>query len=85
MSQRLLTVDEFREAKRARGQLIVITDAATGHRIHHAWCGEVREASFVRTVIDGGGTDGAYYSCSSPAEAEALGAVACPGCHSPAR
>ena len=81
MSQRLMTVDEFREAKQARGQLIVITDTATGHRIHHAWCGDVREEYFVRKVVDGGGKSGAYYSCSSPAEAEALGAVACSNCH----
>ena len=30
VSQRLMTVDEFREAKRARGQLIVITDTGDG-------------------------------------------------------
>ena len=81
MSERLLTVDEFREAKRARGQLIVITDTATGHRSHHAWCGDVREEYFVRKVVDGSGKTGAYYSCSSPAEAVALGAVPCPNCH----
>ena len=81
MSERLLTVDEFREAKRARGHLIVNTDTVTGHRIHHAWCGDVREEYFVRKVVDGSGKTGAYFSCSSPAEAEALGAVACPNCH----
>ena len=77
----MMTVDEFREAKRARGQPIVITDTAAGHRIHHSWCGDVREEYFVRKVVDGSGKTGAYYSCSSPAEAAALGAVACPNCH----
>ena len=84
MSERLLPVDAFREATRARGHLIVITDTATGHRIHHAWCGDVREAYFVRKVVDGGRTNGAYYRCSSPA-AEAFGAGACSNCHEPAR
>ena len=80
MPERLTTVDEFRDAKRARGRLIVITDKATGDHIHHAWCDDVREEHFVRKVLDGGGQNGAYYVCSTPAEAASLGAVPCAHC-----
>jgi hypothetical protein len=80
MPERLTTVAEFRDAKRERERLIVITDSATGHRIHHTWCDDVREAYFVATVVDGGGRNGAYYLCSTPAEAAALGAAPCAHC-----
>jgi hypothetical protein len=85
MPERLTAVDEFRDAKRARERLIVITDTATGHRIHHAWCDDVSEENFVQKVIEGKGKNGAYYVCATPAEAAALGAVECFHCHQPER
>jgi hypothetical protein len=75
-----MMVEAFREAQRAPGRLIVITDTATGHKIHHPWCDYVREEFFVAKVVDGGGRNGAYYLCATPSEAAALGAVPCGHC-----
>jgi len=52
--------------------MIVITDNATGNRVHRSDCIWVDEEHFARKVLENGGRNGRYYAVASVEEARRL-------------
>jgi hypothetical protein len=61
MSERLETLDDFRRAV-SDGNLIVVTDTATGTQIHRPDCRTISEATFEEKVLRNGGKNGGYFA-----------------------
>lgn len=78
--RRLLTREDFDDAL-ASGSAIVVSDSATGNRIHRPPCPWVKASYFEAKVVIGRGKNGAYYAFLSVEEAvAAYGDVRCPRC-----
>lgn len=78
--RKLLTRSDFDEAI-AAGAAIVVTDSATGTRIHCPPCPWVKATYFEMKVIQGRGKNGSYFAFSTLADAVAAhGNVPCPRC-----
>lgn len=78
--RRLLTLSDFNETI-AAGDAIVVTDSATGTRIHCPPCPWVKATYFEMKVIQGRGKNGSYFAFPTLAAAVAAhGNVACPRC-----
>jgi hypothetical protein len=78
--KRLLARADF-DAAIAQGAAIVVTDSATGTRIHQPPCPWVKATYFEMKVITGNGKNGAYYAFATVAAAVAsFGDKRCPRC-----
>ena len=76
----LLDREAFLNAVR-EGRMIVITDSATGNKLHRPECVWVDEQHFVRKVLDNGKRNGRYYAVDSAEDARSsFAAVACHVC-----
>jgi hypothetical protein len=77
----LLSLADFHAAQRA-GRLIVITDTATGDKVHQSDCPYVTDDNFIRKVIEGHGKNGRYFAESALDEAVRVHrATPCPVCN----
>jgi hypothetical protein len=60
-SHEIKTIEEFRGVAGLPAGVVVVTDTATGNKVHRTSCRYVTEENFTAKVIDGGSKNGRYF------------------------